>query len=73
MNKTQSGAPPPRRSGKKERVVTMTDYRTSAAYLYDGGWRAKDKDEMIIAYSLTEEEANEICKILAEYESFMEE
>lgn len=54
----------------------MTDYRTSAAYLYDGGWRAKDKDEMIIAYSLTEEEANEICKILAElaeYESFMEE
>ena len=47
----------------------MMDYRTSAAYLYDGGWRVKDKDELMSEYRLTEEEADEICKVLAEYEA----
>lgn len=46
----------------------MTDYRSSAAALYDGGWRANDRDELIAEYHLTEEEADELCKILAEYD-----
>lgn len=47
----------------------MTDYRSSAAALYDGGWRAEDRDELIEEYRLTEEEVSEICKILAELEN----
>lgn len=47
----------------------MKDYETSAAALYDGGWRAEDKDELMTEYDLTEEEADEICEYLAEYEN----
>lgn len=47
----------------------MTDYRASAAALYDGGWRAEDKDEIIEEYDLTEEEAEKLCELLAEFES----
>lgn len=46
----------------------MTDYRQSAAALYDGGWRAEDRDELINEYNLTEEEADKLCEILAEFE-----
>lgn len=46
----------------------MMDYRTSAAALYDGGWRAEDRDELIDEYNMSEEEADAICEILAEYE-----
>lgn len=46
----------------------MTDYRTCAAALYDGGWRAEDRDELISEYGLTEEEVNELCEILTEFE-----
>lgn len=46
----------------------MTDFETSAAALYDGGWRAADKEELIGEYDLTEEEASKICKLLEEYE-----
>lgn len=47
----------------------MTDYRSSAAALYDGGWRAEDRDDLIEEYRLTEEEATTICKNLAEFEN----
>lgn len=47
----------------------MTDYRSSAAALYDGGWRAEDRDELISEYGLTEEEVSKICEILAEFEN----
>lgn len=47
----------------------MTDYRSSAAALYDGGWRAEDRDELISEYELTKEEATTICEILAEFEN----
>lgn len=52
-----------------ERRITMTDYRASAAALYDGGWRAEDKDEIIEEYDLTEEEAEKLCELLTEFES----
>lgn len=37
-----------------------------AAALYDGGWRAEDKNELIAEYQLTEEEVEELCNELAE-------
>ncbi len=40
----------------------------SAAALYDGGWRAEDKADLISEYQLTAEEAEEICEELAELE-----
>jgi hypothetical protein len=46
----------------------MTDFETSAAALYDGGWRATDKEELIEEYELTEEEASMLCELLEEHE-----
>lgn len=46
----------------------MTDYVSSAAALYDGGWRSTDKEELIEEYDLTEEEATKLCELLEEYE-----
>ena len=39
-----------------------------AANLYDGGWRAADREQMIGYYTLTEDEAGTICELLEEYE-----
>lgn len=46
----------------------MMDYNTSEAFLYDGGWRAEDRDQLISEYDLTEEEANGLVEELAEIE-----
>lgn len=46
----------------------MKDYLASAAALYDGGWRAEDKDQIVEEYELTEEEADKLCEILEELE-----
>lgn len=45
----------------------VRDFESSAAALYDGGWRAEDKEELMAEYELTEEEATKICEILASY------
>lgn len=37
-----------------------------AASLYDGGWRAEDKEELIKEYNLSEDEAAEVVTGLAE-------
>lgn len=41
----------------------------SGASLYDGGWRASDKEEIQKEYGLTEEEARELCCELAQIEA----
>lgn len=46
----------------------IKDFESSAAALYDGGWRAEDKEELMQEYDLTEEEAEKICTLLASYE-----
>ena len=46
----------------------MKDFEMSAAALYDGGWRAEDKEKLIAEYELTEAEAAEICEWLKEME-----
>lgn len=47
----------------------LMDIECSAASLYDGGWRSKDRDEMIENYHLTETEADAICEMLERYEN----
>lgn len=45
----------------------LKDVESCAAALYDGGWRAEDRDQMISEYELTEDEADAICERLAEF------
>lgn len=48
-------------------MTNMTfENQYSVASLYDGGWRAEDRDELIAEYDLTEEEADNICEGLRE-------
>ena len=42
--------------------------QTSAAYLYDGGWRKEDEEQLIAEYGLSEEDVRKICEFLAEFE-----
>ena len=46
----------------------MKDITLAAAALYDGGRRAEDKEELMSEYELTEEEAAQLCKALADFE-----
>ena len=46
----------------------MKDYLASAAALYDGGWRAEDRDQLIEEYDLALDEADKLCELLAELE-----
>lgn len=46
----------------------IMDIESSAAALYDGGWRSDDREELIEEYQLSEDEADAICEKLKEYE-----
>ena len=46
---------------------------TTACNLYDGGWRAEDKEFLMDEYGISEEEAELLCEYLAEIESKQEE
>ena len=52
-------------TGMQEMQMSMGDI---AANLYDGGWRAADREQMIGYCTLTEDEADAICELLEEYE-----
>ena len=54
------------RKQKKERKIKMKNIFDSAAVLFDGGWRAEDRDWLISEYDFTAEEADDICELLAE-------
>ena len=47
----------------------MKDYESMAAALYDGGWRAEDRDQLKMEYDLTEEDVERIVDLLAEYDA----
>lgn len=38
---------------------------STAAALYDGGWRQDDREALMAAYDMTAEEAEQICAELA--------
>lgn len=46
----------------------ISDIATSAAALYDGGWRAEDRDQLIAEYDLTADDADAICELLKDIE-----
>lgn len=47
----------------------MKDYESMAAALYDGGWRADDKDQLKVEYDLSDEDLERITDLLATYEA----
>lgn len=49
-----------------QKMRSETEY--SAASLFDGGWRSKDREELIGFYDLEAEEADEICEELKRIE-----
>ena len=53
-------------------MMTMNN-QYSAASLYDGGWRAEDRDQLIDEYNLTADEADDICKELAAIKDGLEQ
>jgi hypothetical protein len=46
----------------------LKDVSSSAAALYDGGWKSADADQLRAEYDLTEDEAQELCSALADLE-----
>ena len=54
------------------REKTMNN-QYSAASLYDGGWRAEDRDQLISEYGLTADEADDICKELTAIKDGLEQ
>ena len=46
----------------------MKDYVSMASALYDSGWRSEDKDQLVSEYDLFEDDVNEICYWLKEFE-----
>lgn len=46
----------------------LKDISSSAAALYDGGWRKTDADQLRTEYNLTLEETQDLCAALADLE-----
>ena len=49
--------------------MKQADIETTAAFLYDGGWRSDDRGELATKYNLTQDEADDICAELAKVEN----
>lgn len=49
----------------------LKDIESSAAALYDGGWRSADRDQLIAEYDLTANEADVLCKELERIQEFI--
>ena len=39
----------------------IKDIESAAAALYDGGWRSRDREQLIREHDLTTEEADALC------------
>lgn len=46
----------------------INDPQSTAAALYDGGWRADDREELGAEFNLDENDLNEICKLLKDFD-----
>lgn len=57
---------------KREELIMesakMIELETTAASLYDGGWRAADREELKGEYGFTDEELEVVTEKLKEYE-----
>jgi hypothetical protein len=63
-------ADPPRLKGRRKGSIMIKDAEReyAAAALYDGGWRAADREQLIAEYELDADEADAICELLRIYE-----
>lgn len=48
--------------------LPISNYWAEAAALFDGGWRAEDKEEMMEEYDLTEEDVDKLIDYFDEFE-----
>lgn len=55
------------------RNAKWEDAVVNLAFLYDGGWRASDYEELKQEYGFTDEEAKQVCEQLALIEEAVEE
>jgi hypothetical protein len=49
-------------------VLSEQQISDTAASLYDGGWRADDREEMISEYGFFSDDADKVCKMLGDIE-----
>lgn len=49
----------------QEYTYRIMDFESSAAALYDGGWRKEDKEELMAEYALDEDDADKLVGMLA--------
>lgn len=49
-------------------LYSPEEAETVAAYLYDGGWRSGDLNDLMLDYGLEREPAEQICALLNEIE-----
>lgn len=47
----------------------LKDISSSAAALFDGGWRSSDREQLIQEYDLTKEESDLLCEELERIEN----
>ena len=61
---------PARLNGGRKGSIMIKDAEReyAAAALYDGGWRAADREQLIAEYELDADEADAICELLRIYE-----
>jgi hypothetical protein len=64
--KWQNGEPVFTNSNDSDR---LTDPTSSAAALFDGGWRSTDKEQLILEYDLTPDQATILCRELERIEA----
>lgn len=64
-SRADAGRNPAERKGVMDKS-SLHDY---AAALHDGGWRAEDKEELIQCYEMDPEDVEQICEVLAQWES----
>ena len=50
--------------------MSYEESETFAASLYDGGWRASDRAQLMEEYSLTDDEADVICAHLERFDGY---
>lgn len=55
-------------NARKRGKAMLKDVSSSAAALYDGGWRSADAEQLRTEYDLTEKETQELCAALADLE-----
>lgn len=49
-------------------MMNIMEYESTVASLYDGGWRAGDKDDLMKKHGMSEKEARAICSGLRDLE-----